>query len=292
VATIALDVGGTNVEGGLVCPDGRVICVTAVGSPADEPADVVVASLVSLINAIRNDAENYGIVPSSCGIGIPAPFEYGSGVSQMEHKFRSIKGLALGSTLTDATGMPVTFVNDADALGIGVAAGMGEPGERLIVVGIGTGLGGAFLDGGTIVDSAPGVPEGGEIWNLPYRDGILEDYVSKRAVIANYASQGSPTLDVREIAEQARLGNRKARAAFEQMGTDLGAGLAPLVDAFTPDRVIVAGRIGRAMDLFGGHAESASARACRHHAQWTQSTVARAALVGAAISATRGPAQP
>jgi glucokinase len=63
----------------------------------------------------------------ACGIAMPAPFDYPAGVSHMAHKFRAIRGLPLGTLLAAEVGLPVHFLNDADAFGLGWAGGSCRP---------------------------------------------------------------------------------------------------------------------------------------------------------------------
>ena len=51
---------------------------------------------------------------------LTAPFDYRAGVSRMTHKFQAIRGLPLGTLLAAETGLPISFLNDADAFGLGV----------------------------------------------------------------------------------------------------------------------------------------------------------------------------
>ena len=57
-------------------------------------------------------------------------------------------------------------------------AGAAQGYERIIGVTLGTGFGGGFIANGRIFYSGQGVPPDGGVWNLPYLEGIAEDYVS------------------------------------------------------------------------------------------------------------------
>jgi DNA-binding CsgD family transcriptional regulator len=82
----------------------------------------------------------------------------------MRHKFAALYGRSLAPQFF-TPGLPIAFLNDAQAFALGeAAAGAGSAFRRWILVTLGTGVGSAFVAHGEIVTSGPGVPAGGEIW--------------------------------------------------------------------------------------------------------------------------------
>ena len=101
------------------------------------------------------------------GIAVPAPFDYGRGVSLMEHKFRALYGRPVVSLLEEwfrdsqLEGAPVLVANDADLFALGEWwAGAARGRERMIGLTLGTGLGSGFVAHGRIVTGGPEVPTG------------------------------------------------------------------------------------------------------------------------------------
>ncbi len=254
-AVIALDVGGTTIDRACVSIDGELIGgVRESGSPAAGTRDEIVHELTRVIGAARAQAGSAEVI--ACGIAMPAPFDYPAGVSHMTHKFRAIRGLPLGTLLATKAGLPVYFLNDADAFGLGVGWRQLPDMKRFVALTIGTGLGSGFIEDGGAVTSGDQVPPDGEVWNLPYGSGILEDYVSARAVTTSYGTRpdgtGLPGTEktAREVSGLAAKGDEAAVAAFRAMGEALGSGLVPVLARFEPEAIVIGGKVGQSLELF------------------------------------------
>jgi glucokinase len=260
-AVIALDVGGTTVDTACVSADGKVIGgLLESSSPAAGAKDDIVNELTRVINAVR--ARAGGAEITACGVAMPGPFDYAAGVSYMVHKFEAIHGLSLGALLRAKTGLPTYFVNDADAFGLGVSWRQLPDTKRFVALTIGTGLGGSFIEDGESVQTGDRVPPGGEVWNLPFRDGILEDYVSARGVAAMYGSlrPGDPR-SAKEVSGLALRGDQSAIEAYRAMGAALGSGLASSLARFAPEKIVIGGKVGQSLELFRPALEQALAAA-------------------------------
>jgi glucokinase len=85
---------------------------------------------------------------------------------------------------------------------------------------------------------------------LPYCDGILEDFISKRGIIRTYNELAGPSdVTVKEISERARAGEKAAVLAFSRTGTILARALQPVLTELNINRVIMGGQISRSFDL-------------------------------------------
>jgi glucokinase len=235
--------------------DGELIGgVRGSGSPTARTRDEIVRELARVIGAARAQVGSAEVI--ACGIAMPAPFDYPAGVSHMAHKFRAIRGLPLGTLLATKAGLPVYFLNDADAFGLGVSWRQLPDLKRFVALTIGTGLGSGFIEDGRSVTSGDRVPADGEIWNLPYGSGILEDHVSARAVTTLYRTRPDGTelpgkgKTARKVAALAAQGDETAVAAFLAMGTSLGSGLAPVLARFEPEAIVIGGKVGQSLELF------------------------------------------
>jgi glucokinase len=171
----------------------------------------------------------------------------------MRHKLPYLYGLDLRADLAKRFGwnaQQVRFVHDASAfllgeIGVGAARGF----RRAVGLTLGTGIGSAFAIDGNIVTAGEGVPPGGEIWNLPFLGGIVEDAVSSRA-IRNAYSQTAGTQQ--EVAALARAAGRDshARQAFLDFGHNLGLAMRATLNDFAPQVVVLGGGICRSAELF------------------------------------------
>ena len=274
-----MDVGGTSVDAACISAAGELIGeVVESASPAAGTKDEIVAELARAVAAARAQAGDLRV--TACSIAMPAPFDYAAGVSHMEHKFQAISGLDLGRLLQEITGLPTYFVNDADAFGLGVSWRQLPAAERFVGLTIGTGLGGSFIENGENVTAGDTVPPHGEVWDLPYAGGVLEDYVSARGVVAAYDrlsaggrhGSGSGTdsgtdsgsderVSAKEIADLASRGSGPAVEAYRAMGTAIGRGLAQVLLRFEPELLVIGGKVGQSLPLFGPAAGRALAKA-------------------------------
>jgi glucokinase len=186
-------------------------------------------------------------------IAIPSPFDYEHGVSLMRHKFQSLYGFDLRRELSRRVGCSpdqIYFLNDAAASLIGeIRQGAARGAQRATGITLGTGVGSAFAVDGKIVLEGPGVPGGGEIWNLAYRSGTVEDYISTLAIQRTFEKITGIFLQVCQIASSTSH-RQEAQQAFEQFGRELGNVLRQISVAFAPDRIVVGGGIARAADRF------------------------------------------
>lgn len=278
---VSLDVGGTSIKGGAVNQDAELLGqVHEIRSPSDDNADTIINKFVTLMKDIEDTAA--GSETRGYGIGMPGPFDYVKGVSQMRHKFSSLFGINLKAALEKKLQKPVYFINDAAAFGLGVVWKEYPQEKCLLAVTLGTGLGSGFLVDGKITTSIKGVPSNGEIWNLPYQEGILEDKISKRALEKGYLRSGGRSISVKEIAEKAREGDRAAKDVFEQFAVHIGDGLASTIVDFQPTRIVFGGKISRAFDLFGETAEKIFIKKAGYYVVFSQTTQDNLAIYGAA----------
>ncbi|EIP97871.1 transcriptional regulator/sugar kinase [Opitutaceae bacterium TAV1] len=261
---LAIDAGGTFFKSALVAPDGEILVGTQHTVPVDSqgPASGILAAWVSVFKAAfaAAAASTPARRIAAIGVSTPGPFDYARHTSLMTHKFQAIRGLdlrrALGELYPEIGDIPLRFIHDAHAFIIGEhgrGAACGH--ERVIGVTLGTGVGFGCIIDGAIRDNGSGGPLV-SLFRKPYRDGLLEDYVSRRGIIRLYrehAGQGAPPgLDVAEIASLAiTRQDPAARAAFDDAGRALGETLRPVVDELSATCLVAGGQIARAFPLFG-----------------------------------------
>jgi len=240
----ALDLGGTHVTVGSVELDSATVRSRArVALPES-------ASRGQLLELMIAALAKHGDGAECIGVAAPGPFDYGGGVSWIEHKLRPLCGVDVRAKLAKGVGVPpqsVSFLNDAEAFLLGEwSAGAAAGHERVVGVTLGTGLGGAFLEEGRPVRSGPRVPPDAALYLLTYRGAPVEEAISRAALVARY---GDPALDVAHIAERARAGDERAREAFHDLAVSLGRFLEPWLRSFAATRLVVGGSISRAWDL-------------------------------------------
>ncbi len=171
----------------------------------------------------------------------------------MRHKLPYLYGVDLRGRLAERFGWQpdkVRFLLDSAAFLLGeIGAGEARGVERAIGITLGTGIGSAFAVDGHVVTEGKGVPPGGEIWNLPYEVGIVEDYVSTRAIQRSYKLRTGALPNVARIAADA-ANDPDAAAVFTEFGRHLGLVLRMKLSEFDPDVVVIGGGISRSSHLF------------------------------------------
>jgi glucokinase len=252
--TPVLDIGGTHVTAALVdLASGRV----APGTTRRRTLDGAAAARV-LLDAIVGCATDVAAPDRAAwGVAVPGPFDYEAGIARFEGvgKFDALNGVDVGAVLRqELPNRPrsVTFVNDAIAFAIGEwAFGSGRGHERMVGITLGTGVGSGFLEGGSPVASGPRVPTRGEVYRLLIDDRPLEDTVSRRALLREYARRqpGSPCTDVRDMAARAHDGDTAADEVLRNAFTRLGLALAPWLSRFRATALVVGGSMSQSWDL-------------------------------------------
>jgi glucokinase len=247
---LVFDVGGSHVAAGVFGPgDVSVAAFHSVPVSSDGTVSEFLGTLASLAKVALHDH----VSPIGVCVAIPNPFDYARGISYMEHKYRHLHGLDLRLMLSKVLLCDpgeIQFLNDATAFLMGeIQQGAATGADRVVGITLGTGLGSAFAIQGRIVISGPGVPPGGEIWDLPYKNTIVEDFVSSLAIQRLYKENTSTWAEVQDIAN-ASAKSAAARRTFEQFGSRLGAVVRDTCGAFGPQRVILGGGIARAAALF------------------------------------------
>jgi glucokinase len=283
---LAYDVGGSHISAAVCCEANLALGKVAKAPlPTEQSA---VAFLQVLTGLAAQAAADLGRVDGA-GFAMPGPFDYAEGVSWMRHKMPYLYGVNVRRALAERFGWhpeQVQFLNDAAAFLMGeIGAGAAHGVSRVVGITLGTGIGSGFAVDGHLKISGPGVPPGGEIWNVPFEGGIVEDLISTRSIKSGYLERTGDEKEVAEIASGA-VSDAKAVETFTDFGHDLGRALRILLREFAPQVVVLGGGISRSAPLFlpAAQSELRGAMELRISVLGDQ-----APLVGAAVSwLTRG----
>jgi len=247
---LVFDVGGSHISCCEFSPSDAGVGAVH-DAPIPEPRSL--AEFLAMIESLGKRALPQGAPVGGASFAMPGPFDYALGISSMKHKFQGLFGEPLTPHLAACLGCPaerISYLNDAAAYLIGeVSKGAAAGSRRAIGITLGTGVGSAFAVDGQVVVTGEGVPKGGEIWDYPYRGGILEDLISTASVQRSYQRRTGRRAEVRAIATLADT-ERDARETFEDFGTDLGQALRDTCAAFHPDCIVLGGGIARSARLF------------------------------------------
>jgi len=248
---LVYDVGGSHISSAVCFRQGyRLGAVARANLPEEQTSEAFVEVLHSLGVKAGEGVESI----EGAELAMPGPFDYAKGISWMKHKMAYLYGVNVSEALAARFGWKpghVRFLNDAAAYLLGeVGAGAAKGVKRVVCFTLGTGVGSGFAVDGKVVTEGQGVPPGGEIWNVPYDGGIVEDQISTRALQKAYKERKGQVREVASIAHYATGGEAAATEVFEEFGRNLGVALKRLLADFAPDVVVLGGGIARSAYLF------------------------------------------
>jgi glucokinase len=307
--TVGVDIGGTKVAAGVVTVDGTVLDQVRRETPGRTSAAAVVED--TIVEAVLDLAERHEI--HAVGIGA-AGFIDATRSHVLFSPHLSWRNEPLREAISSRLRLPVVVENDANAaLWAEWRFGAARDTSHVVGVNLGTGIGGAMVLGGALQRGRYGMAgEFGHMQVVPDgrrcecgNRGCWEQYASGNALVREareLAAAGSPVAhpildaaagDVEAITgplvtDLARAGDPAARELMADVGGWLGVGIANLVAALDPERVVVGGGLSEAGDLLLAPAREAfqrslTGRAFRPTAQVVAADLGNnAGLVGAA----------
>lgn len=256
---IGMDVGGTHITSAVIDVLNMKVLNSSIHKETFDSNLPVNQVMDFWEKSIRSSLQNSAIEKiDGITVCIPGPFDYEKGISMIkgQAKYENFYGLNVSDLIKErfslADDFNVFFENDATCFGKGeVYKNKENLSKRVMAVTLGTGLGSCFVDKGKSINSGIHVPQDGEIWNLPFKNGIAEDYVSLRGLLSKYFLLNEVQLDNGlELYNLAIAGDYNALKVFEQMGEDLADIVIPWFKKFSVEHFIIGGKIANASSLF------------------------------------------
>lgn len=248
---IGIDIGGTDTKIGLVDIHQKLLTETVIATDATRTAEEVIADIGQNVLSLL---EEQGIVIDQCvgaGIGVPGTVDCKNGVVRYSNniKWENVK---LAEEMEKYLPIPICIANDADCAALGEAvAGAGTEYQDLIMITLGTGVGGGIILYGEIYEGK--VLGGSEIGHMVIvedgelctcgRKGCLEAYASATALRRNVQHAVGEVLEPKEIFERAEAGDETLRRVVDQYISHLGTGLVNIVNIFRPQLILIGGGI-------------------------------------------------
>ncbi|MDR1692852.1 MAG: ROK family protein [Oscillospiraceae bacterium] len=260
---IGIDLGGTNIAAGLVDDS---LSITVRGSvPTPQGADAIARDAAALVRSL---CEQEGIRPedlTSAGIGSPGAIDTSAGTVIYSNNL-AFDNVPLAGMLSEALGVTGRIGNDANVAALGeFHAGAGKAFSSMILVTLGTGVGGGIILGGAIYDGFNGM--GGEVGHMVIqkggvpctcgRKGCWEAYASATGLIrlTKAALEKNPNSRMAAIAEErgkvsgrtaflaARQGDETGEAVVTEYLSYLASGAANLINLFQPEVLCFGGGV-------------------------------------------------
>ncbi len=253
---IGIDIGGTEIKFGILDENNKLIYKDSIPTPT-ESEDAILGSICAKCKEIMKE---YCI--AAIGVGTPGTIRGGL-VTAANIPFSKTD---IGGRIGTETGLPVRVCNDANCAALGEAlCGGGMDADNVIMISIGTGIGGGIVIGKKLYE---GKGCAGEIGHLRIetdgrecpcgQKGCWEQYASAKALVhaAEIAAQNEDTSTLYRL--YAENGNKltgklffkaltegcsAAEGVFEEYLKYLASGIQSLIEIFDPDAVILSGGI-------------------------------------------------
>ncbi len=256
---IGLDIGGTHITAAVIDINEMKVLDFSVHKESFD-SNLPVAEVMTIWEkVIRTSWEDSGVEKlEGLAVCMPGPFDYESGIcwikgqAKYEHFYSLNIRELIREKLNLSDDFPILFENDADCFGKGEVFKKSENiSKKTMAVTLGTGLGACFIDKGLAVIAGDKVPADGELYNIPFKEGIAEDYVSARGLLSRYkAVSGIKISNGLELFNRANDGDVLAIKVFEEVGADLAEIVLPWLRSFEADNFIIGGKIAKAGAYF------------------------------------------
>ena len=250
-----VDVGGTRCKVGVVDRRGAVRAQRQIATLRDPEAMVEAIAL-----ACREVAVQAGGPIARLGMGAPGPLRFEEGVVVHAPNL-GWREVPLRAMVADAVGCPVVLDNDANAAALGEAwIGAGRGASVLLLVTLGTGVGGGVVEKGRIFHGARGLAvEVGHQVVVPGgracpcgKKGCVEAYFSGHALTEQASErflEGDPT-EHRAIFRAYAEGDPEVVPWMETAIDALARGVALAGVLFDPDLIVFTGGLARSWDVY------------------------------------------
>ncbi|MCI0336376.1 MAG: ROK family protein [Acidobacteria bacterium] len=271
---IGIDIGGTNIKAALVNTDtGEIAATRSTPTQAREGHDAVIAQMAVLVQEIIITSQLSKDGVGGIGVGLPGSLDNEKGTTiflpNLPGNWRNVPVRDLLSKLAN---LPVALINDARAMTLGEWKFGAGRGVDTACYTLGTGIGGGLVINGRLHLGPSGAA--GELGHISVdvngppcgcgSRGCIEAFASgpaiaamgmkavvqgRNTIIAKLAGYDLNRITPELICDAAESGDEVAREIYEFAGMIIGAGVANIVTAVNPRRVVIGGGIAAAGEL-------------------------------------------
>ncbi|MHB8170239.1 MAG: ROK family protein [Thermincolia bacterium] len=260
---IGMDLGGTNIKAALLDQQGNILAKKEIPTQADQGSEAVIDRMVGLAKGLHPQGGSV----LGVGIGIPGVLDYSNGKVIFAPNIHW-RDVAVKALMEEKLGLPVYLDNDANAAALGEKwCGAARGGQNVVVVTIGTGIGGGVIVNGRIYRGSGGsageightvVMENGPQCNCG-KKGCLETLTAAPAIVRMAGEAvgagkspllaGLTTIEAKDVFAAASKGDLGALEVVEKAAYYLGMSIANVVNLLNPELVVVGGGVARAGEM-------------------------------------------
>lgn len=263
-----VDIGGTTVKIGLFDMAGILLEKWEIPTRTENAGASILDDIAQAIDKKLNEKEIAKDDVQGIGVGVPGPVGADGTVFRCVNLGWGV--LNVETTLSELTSLPVKAGNDANVAALGeMWQGGGKGHQDVVMVTLGTGVGGGIVVGGKIIAGAHGA--GGEIGHIHVKDGepeacgcgkhgCLEQYTSANGIVRvakrKLANETRPTsltgftpLTSKDIYDEAKKGDTVALELVEETCKLLGDALATICNVVDPEVIVIGGGVSRAGEI-------------------------------------------
>lgn len=256
--SIGLDLGGTNLRAAAIDRSGKLLESVWGKTAKSAGREAILEDMTDAVTTLR---ERFGAKDlAGIGIAVPGFILLKEGVIRNSNNLSVLEDFPIREELSRRLGTPVILENDANAAALGEKwIGAGRDVDDLVLLTLGTGIGGGIISNGRVLRGWLGMAaELGHITVVPNGNpcgcgnrGCVEKHASATAVTGMAKLLGlGDDLTSKQVYELALAGSEKAHSIFVSMGEALGVALAMLVNTFNFPLYLLSGGVLGAWDLF------------------------------------------
>ena len=263
-----VDIGGTTVKIGLFSKEGKLLDKWEITTRKDEGGKYILSDIAESLNAKLDEKSLTKDDIEGIGMGVPGPVKDDGTVLKCANLGWGIFNVA--EEMSSITGLPVKAGNDANMAALGeMWQGGGKGYKDIVMVTLGTGVGGGIILNGKMLSGVNGA--GGEIGHICMNEeeadvcgcgnkGCLEQYTSATGIVRmanrllNTTDKPSKLrtvqyISAKEIFDAAKEGDEVAADLVEEHGKVLGKALAQIACVVDPEIFVIGGGVSRAGDI-------------------------------------------
>jgi len=259
-----IDVGGTTVKMGLFGLDGQVLDKWEIVTRTENNGENILSDIAQSIEEKLKEKSIDKSLVAGAGIGVPGPVKADGTILKAANLGWGVFNVA--TTLEELTGLNVKAGNDANVAALGeMWQGGGRGSSNVVMVTLGTGVGGGIIINGEIVTGTNGA--GGEIGNIHVENnetescgcgkkGCLEQMASATGVVrlANKALKETDApsvlrdsdISAKSVFDAVKAGDKLAIEVAERFGEYLGTALSNVAVVTDPEVFVIGGGVSRA----------------------------------------------